>query len=93
MLTQGPAPDPKCKLNISSFLTLPHLSDCLICTRNSMSILLLLQMVGGRDQWEGGWLINSMMWEGGQGVGIILKFLFLFLFPVLSCPLPFFIVT
>ena len=29
MLTQGPAPDPKCKLNISSFLTLPHLSDCL----------------------------------------------------------------
>ena len=24
MLTQGPAPDPKCKLNFSSFLTLPH---------------------------------------------------------------------
>ena len=24
-------------LNISSFLTLPHLLDCLICTRNSMS--------------------------------------------------------
>ena len=47
MLTQGPAPDPKCKLNISSLLTLPHLSDCHICTRNSMSIVLLLQMVGG----------------------------------------------
>ena len=42
MLTQGPAPDPKCKLNISSFLTLPHFSDCLICTRNSVSIILLL---------------------------------------------------
>ena len=42
MLTQGPAPDPKCKLNISSFLTLPHLLDCLICTRNSVSIALLL---------------------------------------------------
>ena len=42
MLTQGPAPDPKCKLNISSFLTLPHLLDCLICTRNSVSIVLLL---------------------------------------------------
>ena len=24
MLTQGPPPDPKCKLNISSFLTLPR---------------------------------------------------------------------
>ena len=29
MLTQGPAPDPKCKLNISSFLTLPHLLNSL----------------------------------------------------------------
>ena len=38
MLTQGPAPDPKCKLNILSFLTLPHLLDGLICTRNSVSI-------------------------------------------------------
>ena len=35
------APDPKRKLNISSFLTLQHLLDCLICTRNSMSIVLL----------------------------------------------------
>ena len=42
MLTQGPAPDPKCKLNISSFFTLPHLLDCLICTKNSVSIVLLL---------------------------------------------------
>ena len=52
MLTQGPAaPDPKCKLNISSFLTLPHLSDCLICSRNSVSIVLLLQMMEGWDRW------------------------------------------
>ena len=36
MLTQGPAPDPKCKLNISSFLTLPHLLDCLICPRKGL---------------------------------------------------------
>ena len=42
MLTQGPAPDPKFKLNISSFLTFPHLLECLICTRNSVSIVLLL---------------------------------------------------
>ena len=51
MLTQGPAPDPKCKLIMSSFLTLPHLLDCLICTRNAMPIVLLLQMMGGWDRW------------------------------------------
>ena len=51
MLTQRPAPDPKRKLNISSFLTLPNLSDCLVCTRNSMPIVLLLQIVGGWDRW------------------------------------------
>ena len=39
MLTQGPAPDPKCKLNISSFLTLPHPSDCLICANDIMTIV------------------------------------------------------
>ena len=51
MLTQGPAPDPKCKLNILLLLRLPHLLDCLICTRNSMSIaLLLLQMMVGQDR-------------------------------------------
>ena len=70
MLTQGPAPDPKCKLIISSFLTLTHLLDCLICTRNSLSIVLLLQMIGGWDKW--GWSIYIRVWVGGQGVGIIL---------------------
>ena len=55
MLIQGPAPDPKCKLNISSFLALRHLSDCLICTRNSVSIVFLLEMV--RDGIGRGWLI------------------------------------
>ena len=75
MLTQGPAPDPKCKLIISSFLTLPHLLDCLICTRNSMSIVLLLQMMGGGI--AGGWLIYIKV--VGQGVGIILEFLLFFL--------------
>ena len=62
MLSQGPGPDPKCKLNISSFLKLPHLSDCLICTGNSMSILLLLQMMGNGI--GGGWLIYNRVWEG-----------------------------
>ena len=51
MLTQGPTPDPKCKLNISSFFTLPHLLDCLISTRNAMSIVLLLQIMKGEDRW------------------------------------------
>ena len=36
---------------ISSFLTLPHLLDCFICARNAMSIVLLLQMMGGWDRW------------------------------------------
>ena len=49
--TQGPAPDPKCKLIISSLLTLPHLLDCLIFTRNAMSIVLLLQILGGWNRW------------------------------------------
>ena len=52
MLTQGPASDPKCMLIISSFFTLPHLLDCLICTRSAMCIVLLLQMMGGQDRWE-----------------------------------------
>ena len=91
MLTQGPALDHKCKLNISSFLTPLHLSDCLICTRNSMFIVLLLQMVGC------GCFITSC----GRGTGgWILSFSFCFCFLVffslvslsfvLSCPLSFF---
>ena len=59
MLTQGPAPDPKCKLNISSFLTHQHLLHCLISTRNSVSMVLLLWMMGG----EGGWFISGSGWE------------------------------
>ena len=64
MLTEGPTPDPKCKLNISSFLTLPHLLDCLICTRNSVSIVLLLSMMG---VWHRMRVVDSY-----QYVGIIL---------------------
>ena len=57
----------------SSFLTLPHLLDCLICTRNAMPIVLLLQMMGGWDKGGGGgWLIYIRVWVGGQEVGKIL---------------------
>ena len=68
----------KIKLIISSLLTLPHLLDCLIFTRNAMSIVLLLQMMGG---WGigGGWLIYIRVWVGGQGVVITLVFFFLVL--------------
>ena len=72
MLTQGPALDPKCKLIISSFLTLPHLLDCLNFTRNAMSIVLSLQILG--DGIGGGWLIFIKVWVGGQGVGTIFFF-------------------
>ena len=54
MLTQEPAPDPKCKLIILSFLTLRHLLDCLICTRNAIPTILLLQMMGEWDRLGGG---------------------------------------
>ena len=64
-------PDPKCKLNISSFLTVPHLLDCLVCTRNSVSILFLLWMMGGggRGGWDRLGVIDSYLGVGGGAVG------------------------
>ena len=56
ILTQEHAADSKCKLNISLFLTLPPLLDCLTCTRNSVSIVLLLWMVGDGIN-GGGWFM------------------------------------
>ena len=48
----------KCKLIISSVLTLPHLLDCLICTRNTMTVVVLLQMMRGNEvAGGGGWFI------------------------------------
>ena len=86
MLTQGPTPDSKCNLNISSFLTLPHFSDCLICTRNSMFIVLLLQMMGGWVRW--GVVDLSQGWEEGTGGGYYLAVSALFFFFNLCfCPL------
>ena len=69
--TEGSPPDHKCKLNISSFLTLPHTLHCLICTKNIM-ITVLLQMMG---EWEGCGMVHScLVWVGGQGVGVIFFF-------------------
>ena len=83
MLTQGPTPDLKCKLNISSFLTLPHLLDCLICTRNSVSIV-LLWTIAGWHRLKGGWFIS---WCGYY---LIVFFLLVLLHLILSCPVSFF---
>ena len=67
--SQGHASDPKCKENISSFLNTSNLLDCLICTRSSMSNVLLLWMMRGWDRWG---LVDSYQDVGGRtGVGII----------------------
>ena len=52
MLTQGPKSDPKSKLIISPFLTLSGLLNCLIFTRNAMSTVLLLPLMGGWAKWK-----------------------------------------
>ena len=94
MLTQGPIPDPKCKLNISSFLTLPHLLDCLICTWNSVSIVLFLWMMGRwhREGGPGGWSISGCGWcdRGWVVSHSLFVFLLVLLLFVLSCLVSFF---
>ena len=52
MLTQGPTPDPKCELNITSFLTLPHPLHYLVCAKDVIVTVLLLQVMGGWKGWE-----------------------------------------
>ena len=54
MLTEGPAPDPKCELNITSFLTLPHPLHCPICAKDIMVTVLLFQVIGGMERFGGG---------------------------------------
>ena len=55
---KGLQQDPKCKLIISSFLTFPYLIHWLICTRN---IVLLLQMMEGMG--GGPWFISECGWR------------------------------
>ena len=72
--------------NIWSFLTLPHLLDCLICTRNSVSIVLLLWMMGGWDRWG---VVDSYQGVGGGtggGYYLIVFFICAFVFwSLMSC--------
>ena len=83
---------PSVKLNISSFFTLSHLLDCLICTRNSVSIVLLSWMIGGSHRLGGGWFISGCGW-GKRGWVLSHSFCFfllMLLYFVLSCPVSFF---
>ena len=67
MLIQGPTPNPKCKLYISSFLTHSHSLDCLLCAKDIMVIVLLLHMMGGGgggwEGWGGGSFMLWFEWE------------------------------
>ena len=56
MLTWGPAPDPKCKLN-ETFLTLPHPLHCPIYAQD---ISMLLQRIAE-------WLIYGNVWWRDKG--------------------------
>ena len=74
MLTQRPAPYPKCELNIISFLTLLHPLHCPICFKNIIVTLLLLQVIGG---WEGCEVVHLCFclfgWtEGGYYIIIVI---------------------
>ena len=95
LLTQRPVLDPKCKLIISPFLTLPHLLDCLIFTRNAMSIVLLLQMMGEWARWRVVDLYQDV--GGGTGDGyhlmvfvVVFQFFLVFVFCCLTFSVPLF---
>ena len=68
-------------MNISSFLTFPHSSDCLIYANHVIIIVLLLQMMGGWEGW--GWFIYDRVWVEGRGGGY--HFFFIFFVLLLSC--------
>ena len=90
MLTQGPTPDPTCKLIISSFLTLPHLLDYLVYTRNVLSIALLFQMRGRMRQVGGGYFILACWWGNRWQVSSYVVFSYAFVFCSLTFSVPLF---
>ena len=69
ILTKVSAPDPKGKLNISSFHTLSQLLDCLFFTRNCMPRNCMCCYLndaggtgGGGGGGGGGWLLSGCSW-------------------------------
>ena len=79
MLTQGPTPDPKCELNIISFLTLPHPLHCLICAKDIMVAVLLLQVMEGMGRLGAISFMLGFVWRTGGGYHIFFLFFVLFL--------------
>ena len=82
MLSQGSTLDLKCKFNkcnMSSFLTLSHSLDCLICAKDITIIVPLLQMMGG---WEG-FAVFRLCY--GLGVGAVGGIIFLIFFVLFLC--------
>ena len=67
MLIQGPTPDPKCELNITSFFTLPYPLHCPICAKDIMVTVLLLQVMVGSEGWRVFHLCQGL--GGGTGGG------------------------
>ena len=69
--------DAKCELNITSILTLLHPLHCLICSKDIMIIVLLLQVLG--DGKVDGWFIYVRVLVGDRGGDHIFLFCVLFL--------------
>ena len=81
MLTEVLAPNPTGKLNISSVITPLHLLNSLISTMNSVSILLLLWVVGEWDRWA---VVDSQQGVGGTTAGGYYLIVFLCIFLLVS---------
>ena len=84
MLTQGLVPDPNCKLNISSFPTLLHVLDCLICAKNIIIIVCYCKW------WEdenlgGGSHMLGFEWEDRWWVVSYFLYLLLYFCAVVNC--------
>ena len=85
MLIQGPTPNPKCKLNISSFLTHSHSLDCLLCAKDIMVIVLLLHMMGGGGDGKVRGVVHLCYGLSGRtGGGYHISHIFVLLLIVLS---------
>ena len=78
MLTQKSAPDPTCKLNISSFLTFSHSLDCLICAKDVMIIMIVTANEGGMGRLGVGSIVLGYRWGDREWVSHFLYFLFCF---------------
>ena len=73
---QGPTPDPKCELNVTSFLTLSHQLHWPICAKDIMVAELLLHVMGDGKDGVGSFMLQ-FGW-GDKGVGIVFFLLLLF---------------